>query len=667
MEMKKLEEVEEICRKLKPIIGSEADDLWYSYLAEDDKGRRELAVDIEILAEKFLKTQPLSKQKILLDPPPRHKCSGSFLLGQVSYNEKDQGPLYLRSEDFVKQVGIFAVTGEGKTNLAYLLALQLARAKVPFLVIDWKRSWRNLLSLKEQFPELKNVRVFTVGREVLPFHWNPFRHPPGSNRELWISTIADTLEKSHLSGPGVAYYFNKIYLNLLRELKDGFYPNFFDGLKEIQKVKAYERELKWKQTALRIFTSFITGSLAQTFNKRNPLRVEELLDKPVILELDLEMPKPLRIFISEIILRWIHLYRLCQGETDNLRHVLFLEEAHNLFTKNPFTKETNSLENIYREIRAFGQGIVTITQHPSLLPVYLLGNCHTQIYLGLQHEDDINTARKALFLSRDQESYLNMLNVGQCITKIKNRIDPCLVNTPLVPVSKSISDDWLRVNTPGYLPRLSNVSSEKFPGHLPADNKGSKLSQKDRHFDLLVDIFENPLSCTTERYQRLKLNPKYGNKHKNLLISEGFIQPRKIITAKGWIMLFDLSAKARLVLADMGYETQNRKEGVIHRFWKDSVAGYYRNRKLEVLVEEYINGRPDIIVVNGKARAALEIETGKSDFIKNVLRDLQMNFDEVICLATSKAVEKKINNELAKKGIEDKRLRVSNVLDFEFS
>ncbi|MHC4307620.1 MAG: ATP-binding protein, partial [Planctomycetota bacterium] len=347
------------------------------------------------------------------------------------YNDKKLHSLYLRPDDFTKQVGIFAVTGEGKTNLAYLLALQLLKTKVPFIVIDWKRSWRNLLSLKDKFPELKNVQVYTIGRDVLPFLWNPFRCPPGSDKELWISAISDVLEKSHMSGPGVAYYCNKIYSKFLKGMGNDFYPNFFDGLKDLENTKAYERELRWKQTALRIFKSFTLGAASKAFNSRNPIKLEKLFDRPIILELDLEMPKPLRVFFSEMILRWIHLYRLGQGETEKLRHVLFLEEAHNLFTETGFYKQADSLENIYREIRAFGQGIVSITQHPSMLPIYLLGNCHTQIYLGLQHADDIRTARKSLFLNYDQESYTSDLNVGECIIKIKNRVDPCLVKTPL--------------------------------------------------------------------------------------------------------------------------------------------------------------------------------------------------------------------------------------------
>ena len=210
------EQIEETCKKLKPIIGDKADKLWYMYLAEDAKGRKDLALDIEIIAEKLLKKEALEKQSILLEPPSVEDAKGSFPLGDIIYNDQELYPLYLKHKDFINQVGIFAITGEGKTNLAYLLALQLLKSKTPFIVIDWKRSWRNLLSLKDEFPELKDVQVFTIGRDILPFLWNPFRQPPNADKELWISTISEVLEKSHISGPGVAYYFNRIYSKLFR-------------------------------------------------------------------------------------------------------------------------------------------------------------------------------------------------------------------------------------------------------------------------------------------------------------------------------------------------------------------------------------------------------------------------------------------------------------------
>jgi DNA helicase HerA-like ATPase len=121
-----------------------------------------------------------------------------------------------------------------------------------------------------------------------------------------------------------------------------------------------------------------------------------------------------------------------------------LEEVHNLFPRSLVEKQaTNSLENVFREIRGFGEGLVSITQHPSLMPVYILGNSSTQIYLSLQHEDDIMTARQALFLDREDEVFLERLRVGEGIVKIKGRVNPCHVRFPHVPVTKGGIPDHL--------------------------------------------------------------------------------------------------------------------------------------------------------------------------------------------------------------------------------
>jgi len=198
----------------------------------------------------------------------------------------------------------------------------------------------------------------------------------------------------------------------------------------------------WQDSCSRILKTFTFGPSAGAFNARNPVKLEELLDLPVVIELDQELPKPLRVFFSEIVLRWIHLYRLGQGETDDLRHVTLLEEVHNLFPRSLVEKHaTNSVENLFREIRSFGEGLINITQHPSLLPIYVLGNCNTQIYLSLQHEDDIVTAKRALFLTPGDEVFLDSLGVGEGIVKIKGRIGPCHVRFPLVPVKRGVIGD----------------------------------------------------------------------------------------------------------------------------------------------------------------------------------------------------------------------------------
>jgi hypothetical protein len=387
-------------------------------------------------------------QSIHLPPPSVEASAGEFFLGHIAYGKKARHPLYLRRENFIKHVGIFSITGGGKTNVAQTLLLGLLAKNVPFLVVDWKRSYRALLTLKNE--KVKTIQVYSVGRRTASvFNWNPLRPPPGVHPKTWISVIAEALEKSHISGQGVADIFIELFDKQFES--SGYYdgkqdklPNFFDANEALQKTRFTGRRMLWQDSCSRILKTFIFGPAAGAFNARHPIKLEDLLDKPIIIELDQELPKPLRVFFSDVLLRWIHLFRLAQGETDELRHVTFLEEVHNLFPKTSIERQaSNSLENVFREIRGFGEGLVNITQHPSLLPIYILGNCNTQIMLGLQHEEDIFTAKHSLFLNKGEEVYLDRLPVGEGIVKIKGRVNPCHVRFPLVPIKKgAVEDDF---------------------------------------------------------------------------------------------------------------------------------------------------------------------------------------------------------------------------------
>ena len=441
------EDLKALCRKLKPLVGAKADALWIAYVtSETPEAKRQSEALIQMVAARYL-TNRVDDDKILLPPPTLEAASGEFPLGTILYGNSKLFSLNLRRENFIKHIGIYSITGGGKTNVAQNLLLGLLEKNVPLLVLDWKRSYRSLRALDR--PNTKKLRVFTIGRKSASmFRWNPLRALPGVHPKTWISAVAEALEKSHISGPGVADVLIEVLDKKFADtgLYDGIpdqYPNFFDAREELGRVRFSGRKMLWRDSALRILNTFIFGPAAGAFNARNPIKLEELLAQPVIIELDQELPKPLRVFLNDIILRWIHLYRLGQGETDQLRHVTFLEEVHNLFPKSSIEMQaTNSLETVFREIRSFGEGLVNITQHPSLLPVYILGNCNTNIFLGLQHEDDIFTAKRALFLPRGDEVFLDRLGVGEGIVKIKGRVDPCYVKFPLVPVPRgSVTDD----------------------------------------------------------------------------------------------------------------------------------------------------------------------------------------------------------------------------------
>lgn len=432
--MFKDEQLKSTCNKLVPFIGkAKAQSLWLAYItSETMQAKAEAQTFIELFWLRF--AGPSVDNNTIYLPADSNFSKGSIPFGTVCYGQAPIGELRLKPEDINKHIGLFSITGGGKTNACKLMLSTLAHS-YPFLVIDWKRSYRDLAYISKT-----HIDIVSIGQEGKQnLEWNPLQPPPGTGYQAWMYIVAELLEKSHLSGPGTADVLIEVFDRLFT--KNGWansgqkvkrLPTFKQALFEVQSGQFTGRRMLWRDTCVRILRTFTLGSAAKTFNTMAPASLEKLLSTPTILEIDFELPKPIRVFISELILRWVHLYRLRQGESKTLRHVLIFEEAHNMMPTHRNDTQMHSLETLLREIRGFGQGLVLISQHPSLLPTYVLGNTNTLVFLGLQHEDDIRAAAKALFLPKEDMHYLDKLKVGEALVKIKSRGGPYYVRFPEV-------------------------------------------------------------------------------------------------------------------------------------------------------------------------------------------------------------------------------------------
>jgi len=444
-------ELLKMCKQLKPFIGRKADSLFKYYMIADTlKSRLKAESLIKMFAAKHL-TEKVDDEKILLPPPAREDAEGEFYIGDVIYDDKQLFPLYLRREDLMKHVLIVGASGFGKTTVVYNLILELLKKSVPFLVVDFKRAFRNLRLLKNK--RVKEIEVYTVGRKTAsPFPFNPLRPPPNVDVKAWIMIVSELLERSHISGQGVADGFIELFDKVFE--RTGYYasrhdkhPNFFDCWEELERSKFSGRRGLWQDSCRRILRTFIYGPGAKGFNARHPIKLEDLLDKYVIIELDQELPRNLRIFTQELILRWVHLYRLTQGESPYLRHVMIFDEGPNLFPQKKIEKESaGGIEVIFREMRSFGQSLILLAQNAEPIPIEISGNSSTLIYLSLQEGRDIKKASDSLFLNWDDMPFLDLFRVGYGIVKIKGnrRVGPCLVKFKNVPIQLgTVSDDNL--------------------------------------------------------------------------------------------------------------------------------------------------------------------------------------------------------------------------------
>ena len=230
-------EVESLFRKLRPVLGKQADALWLAYNTQTDpRSRAEIVGILYSLASRYL--DETYDRKLLLSLPEEEVIDGEYRLGKVVYGEKEYYPFGLREEEWLRHVGIFGTTGSGKTNCAFLLLWNLVRKGKPFLVFDWKRNYRDLLALDE----FSGTKVYTIGRDVCPLCFNPLIPPAGTNPRSWMKKLIEVMCHAYFLGEGVAFLLQKaidraysdsgVYSGKAEE-----YPTFEDVLEILEGMK----------------------------------------------------------------------------------------------------------------------------------------------------------------------------------------------------------------------------------------------------------------------------------------------------------------------------------------------------------------------------------------------------------------------------------------------
>ena len=81
--------VQELCRKLKPVLGKKIDRLWAAYLAESDlSGKADIEQTLELLAAKHLGQNYEPDRSPFPTPPRTFSTSGDIELGAISYADQ---------------------------------------------------------------------------------------------------------------------------------------------------------------------------------------------------------------------------------------------------------------------------------------------------------------------------------------------------------------------------------------------------------------------------------------------------------------------------------------------------------------------------------------------------------------------------------------------------
>jgi len=216
---------EEMARKLKPLFGKKVDELYFRYsVANSLEEKNEIFQLMSSLYQKHLRK--LLDKSVLLEPPQKYQVQGEYPLGEVSYAGKSLYEFSLREQDWPRHVCVSGMSGSGKTTFAINILKDFIKKEKPFLVFDWKKSFRPLMGAD------KDIMTFTIGNDAVSnmFKVNINRPPQGVNPKEWLNTLCDLLTESF----SVSFGVHKVLMEVLDEAFEGWgvysgsnlYPNW---------------------------------------------------------------------------------------------------------------------------------------------------------------------------------------------------------------------------------------------------------------------------------------------------------------------------------------------------------------------------------------------------------------------------------------------------------
>ncbi|MCZ6653622.1 MAG: DUF87 domain-containing protein [Planctomycetota bacterium] len=578
-------------------------------------------------------------KKLLLSLPPEKKAKGQFHLGTVIY-EKDKWPFGLSKAQLLRHTVILGISGSGKTNIALALLKQLVDKKVSFLILDWRQNYRHVLPMLN-----KTVHVYTPGKKINPFPFNPLIPPPGVEHHIYINHLVDVMASAFTLGEGARSILQQVISVAYKEPR---WPTFHDVLRMLEEQEVKNRAHGWKMSAVRALRSLCFSDLAGSKASSQRELVSSLLRGNTIVELD-GVHQDARKFLIPMLCVWLYQVQLAGKQREQLDLMLFIEEAgHVLYKQENRSKE--SVMNLFlRQCRELGIGVVVIDQHPHLLSSAAIGNTYTTIILNQKDPSDVNKAASILLLDEKQKKWLSMLPVGQAIVKLQDKwFRPVLLKIPHVPVNKGAVTNRLlealsngRLTLSGLKRAVGNGSGEKGQFRL------ADMTLDESAVAFLEDVIAHEDDGVFARYKRLGVSADKGNRLKKRLIEQGILQEQQVSIGRTRKMLLRPTTVAK---RELGLDTIEPDRGsIVHEFWKRVYADKFRRLGYHVDLEApRINGRVDVLATKASETVAIEVETGKSDIVWNVKQNILSKFCKVLVVATDEQALEKVEKELAK-------------------
>lgn len=312
-----------------------------------------------------------------------------------------------------KHAFVCGVPGAGKTNTMLHLSYTLwKKCNIPFLVLEpAKKEYRALAQT-----DIEKLLVFSPSSgSKFPLAINPFEFPKGLSLAEHIQNLMDVFEGAFPLTPPLPALLDRaiegVYTDHGWDSDDvnhgeKEYPTMSELYSQLEyelEHTSYDGEVRGNmKSALEMrIGSLLRRDLGNVFDvKISSIAPEEILRVPIIIELESMGTGPANFMTLMLcnLIREVLRANPISDSNISVRHVLFIEEAHNLIASktedlstddaNPKVAATNFIVKMLAEVRALKEGIIIADQLPTAMAPEVLKNTGLKIVHRLTAQDD---------------------------------------------------------------------------------------------------------------------------------------------------------------------------------------------------------------------------------------------------------------------------------------
>lgn len=303
----------------------------------------------------------------------------------------------------------------------------MERASIPFLVIEpAKNEYRALI---QSIPDLQ---VFTPGKNLIsPFVFNPFVPPKNVKLETYKSTLKTAFAAAVSMSTPLDKIFEETINNCYSDFRwldtytiadEGRIFNISDFIKCFQQTFD---EIGYTGDAKNIGRAGVVrlNSLVNLFDNYYSIPIEELLQKPTVIELAaIENSDQKALIISLLLLSVLAYVNANYVGEGGLKNVILLEEAHVLLDSdsnksdgeaNPSAIAQGLVKRMLAEIRSYGVGLIIADQSPRKVSADVVALTDMKMIFRLVESADKQIVSDSTNMSEAQSQRMSKLKPGE--------------------------------------------------------------------------------------------------------------------------------------------------------------------------------------------------------------------------------------------------------------